>query len=111
MKTIQSETGVGPDALSASGQAPSAQATPRERLLSALSHRLPDRIPFTWGVGATPEMAATLRAHLAPHGVDWDKLQSATEDKIHVGPAYCGPACANPSFGIWGINVRSADLT
>jgi uroporphyrinogen decarboxylase len=84
-------------------------STPRERVLSALGHRTPDRIPFTWGFGATPEMAATLRAHLAPQGVDWDKLQAATEDKIHVAPAYCGPACANPSFGIWGINVRSAD--
>jgi hypothetical protein len=84
-------------------------STPRERVLSALGHRTPDRIPFTWGFGATPEMAATLRAHLAPQGIDWDKLQAATEDKIHVAPAYCGPACANPSFGIWGINVRSAD--
>ncbi len=91
--------------LMASSQA----ATPRARLLAALSHRTPDRIPFTWGFGATPEMAATLRAHLAPQGISWDKLQAATEDKIHVSPAYRGPACTNPSLGIWGIHVRSAN--
>jgi len=82
---------------------------PRERLLSALGHRTPDRIPFTWGFGATPEMAANLRAHLAAQGVDWNALQAGTEDKIHVAPDYRGPACANPSLGIWGIHFRSAD--
>lgn len=54
-------------------------------------------------------MAATLSAHLAAQGVDWKALQAGTEDKIHVAPDYRGPACANPSLGIWGIRVRSAD--
>jgi len=84
-------------------------STPRERVLSALDHQIPDRIPFTWGFGATPELAANLRAHLAAQGVDWDRLQAATEDKIHVAPEYRGPDFANPSLGIWGIRVRSAN--
>jgi len=78
-------------------------------VLDALAHRVPERVPFTWGFGATPEMAANLRAHLAAQGVDWTALQAGTEDKTHVAPDYRGPACANPSLGIWGIRVRSAD--
>ena len=83
--------------------------SPRERVLDALRHRAPDRIPFTWGFGATPEMAASLCAHLAARDIDWNALQAGTEDKLHVAPDYRGPACANPSLGIWGIHVRSAD--
>ena len=82
---------------------------PRERILAALRHEAPDRVPFTWGFGPTPEMAATLRAHLAPQGVDWNVLQALTDDKIHVAPAYRGPSCADPGLGLWGIRVRSAD--
>jgi hypothetical protein len=54
-------------------------------------------------------MAAALHAHLAPQDVDWHRLQALTEDKVHVAPAYTGPACANPTLEIWGIRVRSAD--
>jgi uroporphyrinogen decarboxylase len=85
------------------------QMTPRLRLLAALRHEEPDRVPFSWGFGPTSEMAATLRAHLAPQGVNWDVLQALTDDKIHVAPAYQGPPCADPGLGIWGIRVRAAD--
>jgi uroporphyrinogen decarboxylase len=89
-----------------SGSTPS---TPRLRLLTALRHEQPDRAPFTWGFGPTAEMAAVLRAHLSPQGVDWDLLHAITDDKVHVAPAYQGPPCAIPGLGMWGIRVRSAD--
>jgi uroporphyrinogen decarboxylase len=81
----------------------------RDRILAALRHEMPDRVPFSWGFGPATEMATMLRTHLARQGVDWDMLQALTDDKIHVAPAYQGPPCFDPNLGIWGIRVRSAD--
>jgi len=82
---------------------------PRERVLAALRHETPARVPFSWGFGPTPEAAASLHDYFAGLGVDWKKLQTATEDKVHVAPPYIGPPCENPWLGIWGIEVKSAD--
>jgi uroporphyrinogen decarboxylase len=86
----------------------SCRMTPRERVLAALSHRTPDRVPFAWGFGPTAEMARTLRQTLAAQGLDWDMLRSAACDILAFGPAYTGPVPANGDtfLGIWGIKTK-----
>jgi uroporphyrinogen decarboxylase len=76
--------------------------TPCQRVLEALAHRQPDRVPFSWGFGPTPEMTTALEGTLAEQGVDWHKLRALTEDVGIVSPAYVGPrlpACTD----IWGV--------
>ena len=41
---------------------------PRARVLAALSHRQPERVPFSWGFGPTAEMQVILREQLARQG-------------------------------------------
>jgi len=84
--------------------------TPRERVLAALAHELPDRVPFSWGFGPTPEMAAAMVSFLAEQGVDWGWLRQVTDDKVGVGPVYTGPPVpgGNKGLGIWGIKTRTA---
>jgi uroporphyrinogen decarboxylase len=60
----------------------------RERVLAALSHQSPERVPFSWGFGPTPEMAQVLREYLGEHGLDWDRLRAVTEDVLTIGAAY-----------------------
>lgn len=79
----------------------------RERVLQALAHHMPVRVPFSWGFGPTPEMAEQLRIELRRRGLDWDRLRAATEDIRFAGPIYIGPALpsGNTFTGIWGIKV------
>jgi uroporphyrinogen decarboxylase len=84
--------------------------TPRERVLTALAHRQPDRVPFSWGFGPTPEMTETLRRDLAGRGFDWDALRAETEDIVRVFPAYIGPPLeGDPHHAIWGIRVKPVE--
>jgi uroporphyrinogen decarboxylase len=76
--------------------------TPRDRVLAALSHRQPDRVPFSWGFGPTEEMTAILERELAVDGIPWTALRDAVNDIVR---------CPGPSFrhalpehtDIWGI--------
>lgn len=79
--------------------------TPRERILTALAHRQPDRTPFSWGFGPTPEMEAVLARYLAEQGIDWPRLRQATEDNLRFSPAWTGPL--PPSGDIFGIHTRA----
>ena len=81
--------------------------SPRERMLTALRHEPPDRIPFSWGFCMTPEMARIMEAHCRERGLDWDLLREAVNDKVSVGPTYTGPqpAGGDESVGIWGIRT------
>jgi uroporphyrinogen decarboxylase len=74
----------------------------RGRVLAALSHAAPERVPFSWGFGPTPEMVAVLRAYLAELGLDWDRLRAVTEDVLTIGARYTqGPAPTREElFGI-----------
>lgn len=82
--------------------------TPRERILTALSHTEPESVPFSWGFCGTPEMQQNMREYLAPLGVGWDVLRDLTDDKVLVGPRYVGPPLNGEEYlAIWGINVRS----
>lgn len=81
---------------------------PRDRILTALSHHQPDRVPFSWGFGPTQEMTHTLDTHFAAQGLSWQALRAATDDKVSVGPTWTGPqpAGGNTFLGIWGIRVK-----
>jgi uroporphyrinogen decarboxylase len=76
--------------------------TPRERILAALNHKTPDRIPFAWGFGPTGEMHQCLTRELTSKGIDWTKLYETSTDVISVDPRYVGPKLP-PHQDIWGI--------
>ncbi len=78
----------------------------RERVRAALAHRAPQRVPFSWGFGPTPEMSAVLAGDLAARGIDWEALRFATEDVLTVAPRYVGPALA-PDIDMWGVRRRA----
>jgi uroporphyrinogen decarboxylase len=82
--------------------------TPRERILAAVNHLEPDRVPFSWGFGATTEMARVMEQHLAAQGVDWGKLRRVTNDKVGVGPTWTGPVPpnGNTGAGLFGVRTR-----
>lgn len=91
--------------MSYSPSSPSRKMTPRERVHAALAHQEPDRVPFSWGFGPTPEMTAVLQEYLAQRGMDWARLRELTEDVLVVNPAYIGPELP-PFVDIWGIRRR-----
>lgn len=80
--------------------------TPRERVRAALAHHQPDRVPFSWGFGPTPEMTAVLKAYLAQRGLDWQKLRDLTEDVLIINPDYIGPELP-PQTDMWGIRRKA----
>lgn len=77
---------------------------PRSRVCTALAHRVPPRVPFSWNFGPTPEMAAVLTAYLAERNLDWPTLSDTVDDVRQVGPEplYVLP----PATDIWGIVRR-----
>jgi uroporphyrinogen decarboxylase len=76
--------------------------TPRERVRAALMHQTPDRTPFSWNFGPTPEMAQALEAALGVQGFDWPALRRAVDDVRVISPRYVGPILP-PHTDIWGI--------
>ena len=82
---------------------------PRERVVTALDHCRPDRVPFSWGFGPTAEMTRKLETYFQECGADWRKVRNVTEDKIGAGAAFIGPMPANGNTysGIWGIQTKS----
>jgi uroporphyrinogen decarboxylase len=72
---------------------------------AALAHREPERVPFSWGFGPTPEMCAVLGRDLAARGIDWEALRFATEDVLTVTPLYVGPRL-EPGLDMWGVRRR-----
>lgn len=84
----------------------STRMTPRERVLAAMSHTQPDRVPFSWGFGPTAEMTATLERFLAAQGISWQKLRMVVEDIRYIDLRYTGPDLP-PGRDIWGIRRRA----
>lgn len=76
--------------------------SPRERVLAALRHREPDRVPFSWGLGVTREMSARMREVCAADGYSFDALRRATEELPTIAPRYAGPHLPERT-DIWGI--------
>ncbi len=79
---------------------------PRERVRAALTHHPPDRVPFAWNFGPTPEMAQILTSALRTQGIDWKALRRAVDDIRSIAPRYTGPSLP-PNTDIWGV-VRGA---
>ena len=83
--------------------------TSRERVMTALSHKEPDIVPFSPGFGinypARKELAEYMKKELA----EVDRLLESLSDIRHVGPKYIGPEnrSMNLSDGsyvdIWGV--------
>lgn len=80
--------------------------TPRERVRCALAHRPPDRVPFSWGFGPTPEARDALRTWYAARGVEFRRLAHLTDDIARLHSPYIGPP---PPVGTdhWGIVWRA----
>jgi uroporphyrinogen decarboxylase len=84
--------------------------TSRERVLTALGHRLPDRTPSAWGFGPTDAMTKTWQPWLAARGIDWAKFQYAVADTLVIEPDYTGPALKPNQplhVGVWGIETKT----
>ncbi len=82
--------------------------TGRQRILTALSHRQPDRVPFSWGFGPTSEMRKVLDDHLRARGVGLESLIALTNDKLALHPRYGGPELHGPEYvALWGIGTQS----
>jgi uroporphyrinogen decarboxylase len=79
--------------------------SPRQRVLEALAHRQPDRVPFSWGFGPTPEMTMVLAGYFAERGIDWHRLRALSEDVRIVSPTYIGPRLAART-DIWSVRRR-----
>jgi uroporphyrinogen decarboxylase len=79
--------------------------TAKERVRSAVAHHEPDRVPFSWGLGITDEMAHIMQEYLQKWKVNFDALRENTEDVITVEPAYTGPPLPNDT-DIWGIKRK-----
>lgn len=79
--------------------------TSRARVRTALSHKEPDRAPFSWGFGPTYEMSCILREQLAAMGVNYDRLRLETDDILRLNPRYVGPKLP-PHTDIWGIRYQ-----
>ncbi len=85
-------------------------ATRRQRVLTALARRQPERVPFSWQFCATAEMQQQLESDLSRRGLSWPRLRQWTEDIAFVNPAYCGPPeFAGGVWDIWGIRWESVD--
>jgi len=79
--------------------------SPRQRVLKALAHEQPDRVPFSWGMGWTAEMWVTLDEYLAEKGISWRRLTAITDDVRSIFSTYIGPELP-PQTDIWGIKRK-----
>jgi uroporphyrinogen decarboxylase len=66
-------------------------STGRQRVLDALAHRVPQRVPFAWGFGPTYEMSSVLEKELAGRGASWAKLRDDVTDIMLAHARYVGP--------------------
>lgn len=76
---------------------------PRQRVLDALSHRQPSRVPFSWNFGPTPEMKMHMQAFMVEKGVSWDIFAQEVDDVLQVSPEYIGSPLPDHT-DIWGIS-------
>jgi uroporphyrinogen decarboxylase len=80
--------------------------TPRQRVLTALDHRQPDRVPIEYHFFGTPEMVARLKAHLRCE-TDEELRRRLGIDIRRVAPVYVGPPLYSDATGRkedhWGV--------
>lgn len=84
--------------------------SPRQRVVTALGHEVPDRVPFSWQFCATPEMSRCLDTELAARGICWKTLRRVTEDLQYLNPEYRGPTeRGGGPWDIWGIGWKDVN--
>jgi len=79
--------------------------TPRERVIDALNHREPERVPFALRT-YTAETRAAMDAYLKPTGTDFGSLVRAVSDVRSTGPEYIGPEFP-PQTDYWGLKYKT----
>jgi uroporphyrinogen decarboxylase len=83
--------------------------TSRERVLTALSHKEPDKVPFSLGLGINYPAKAGLAEYMKIDMAELDRRLGALTDIRHVGPKYIGPADRNKGLpdgsyvDVWGV--------
>jgi uroporphyrinogen decarboxylase len=79
--------------------------TPRERYLSVLERKQPDRVPLEWR--ATPEVGEKLMRHFGCSMAEvFDRLH--IDRVVSLGPVYVGPPIA-PGYDMYGCLHRQID--
>ena len=83
--------------------------TSRERVMTALSHKEPDIVPFSLGFGINYPAKKALSDYMKKDITELDNLLVSLTDIRHVGPKYIGSKERNISFpdgsyiDIWGV--------
>jgi len=83
--------------------------TSRERILTSLSHKEPDIIPFSLGFGINYPAKKALAEYMKKDIGELDIFLQSLTDIRHVGPKYIGPKDRNFSLpdgsyvDIWGV--------
>ena len=62
--------------------------TSRERILTALSHKEPDIVPFSLGFGINYPAKKALAEYMKKDMAELDNLLASLTDIRHVGPKY-----------------------
>jgi len=82
--------------------------TQRDRVLDAINHKSPERVPFSWGLGITSEMNARMEKYLREKGIHWRKVHFAAEHVLSITPRYIGPSLPEKS-DIWGVRRKKVN--
>ena len=84
--------------------------TPRERIITALSHKEPDIVPFSLGFGINYPAKKALAEYMRMDIGELDALLHSLTDIRHVGPRYIGPSDRNKKLSddgtyidMWGV--------
>lgn len=88
---------------------PPTASVARQRVRTALAHKEPERVPFSWQFCATPEMGALLAAWFANQGLSWKHLRQATDDMCTLNLPYTGSADNRGPWDMWGIEWKEVD--
>jgi uroporphyrinogen decarboxylase len=74
--------------------------TSRERVNTALNHKVPDKVPFAWGFGVNERAKADLGKYLHKTPNQVNRIIWAASDLRFVCPKYIGPPELSP-FSFW----------
>ena len=88
--------------------------TSRERILTALSHKETDIVPFSLGFGINYPAKKAFAKYMKTDVGELDKILESLSDIRHVGPQYIGPNDRNKGLpdgtyvDIWGVKRSPA---
>jgi uroporphyrinogen decarboxylase len=87
--------------------------TPKERILTALRHETPDKIPFSMGFGVNEYARKQLSKHLNKTMEEIGQMLLSTSDLRRVSPRYIGPSyrdggnLSTVKPDIWGVSRKN----